>query len=520
MGSMHDKIGYFERKREQLRQGGGLQAIEKQHAQGKLTARERIDKLFDPGSFVELNIFTKSQATALGMDQKETPADGVIIGYGKINGRQSCIFASDFTVIAGTLGEAHSKKVGKIADWAAQMRVPLIGLFDSTGARLQEAEPLLRPWTEVFYKVASSSGVIPQIAAIMGPCAAGTGYGPSMMDFIFMVKGTSYMWLGGPRLTQAATSELRGDAELGGTEVVCQISGGADLAAENDDDCLEKIKKLLSFLPQNCDEMPPMLPITDDPDRVEEALAEILPPASDDPYNMYDIIHRLVDNKEFFEIKPEFAPNIIVGFCRFAGRSVGLIANQPEVLTGFIDVDASDKAARFIQFCDCFNIPIVILLDCPAFVVGKEHEYKGILRHGAKLVYTTCTSTVPKISIGIRKCYGASMFALGARTTGADFFFAWPSAEVTLMSPKSASAIVFHKEIAGSPNPIAKRREMEQLYRDTYINLENMAGNIRYDLVDDIIDPRCTRKIIIKALEFAAGKKMTLPAKKHGNPPM
>ena len=520
MSSMHDKIAYFEQRREQLKLGGGLQAIEKQHAQGKLTARERIDKLFDPGSFVELNIFTKSQATALGMDKKETPADGMIIGYGKINGRLCCVFASDFTVIAGTLGEAHSKKVAKIADWAAQMRVPLLALFDSTGARIQEAEPLLRPWTEVFYKVASCSGVIPQIAAIMGPCAAGTGYGPSMMDFIFMVKDTSYMWLGGPRLTRAATSELRSDEELGGAEAVCQISGGADLATENDEDCLEKIKRLLSYLPQNCDEMPPISLATDDPDRLDEGLADILPSDSDEPYNMYDIICRVVDNGDFFEIKPEFARNIIVGFCRFNGRPVGLIANQPEVLTGFIDVDAADKAARFIQFCDCFNIPIVVLLDCPAFVVGKEHEYRGILRHGAKLVYATCVATVPKICIGIRKCYGASMFALAARTTGADFFFTWPTAEVSLMSPKSASAIVFHNEIMRSPDPIAKRRELEQLYRNTYVNLENMAGNIRYDLVDDIIDPRCTRKVIIKALEFTASKKITLPPKKHGNPPM
>ena len=509
-------------RRTEIRQMGGEVNIKKQHAKGKMTARERIDYLFDPGTFTELGMFVKSQIKSFDMKDRQTPADGVVIGHGQIDGRDVCIYATDFTVLAGSAGESHSKKIANLIGLAGRLRVPVIGLLDSAGARLHEGTALSRPFNEIFINQSKYSGVVPQIQLLMGPCAAGQGYSPMLSDFLIMVRNTSWMWLGGPRLTQEAVKQDI-DAEVGSADYCMKYGGQCDVVAENDQDALDKAKILLSYIPQNWEELPPSIPCDDPADRKEESLLDILPEDRRFTYDMHEIIEKIVDKDSFYEIKKGFACNIITGFCRLGGKTIGLIANNPDELGGVLENDSSDKYYRFMVFCDAFNIPILTLVDTPAFVVGSEWEKEGILRHGAKLLYAYANATVPKISMIIRRSYGGGNVVMGSKTLGADFSFVWPTAEISIMGPESAASIIWYKELQeskGKPEFVEILEKKRQEYHEKYINPFTLAANYRYDFIDDIIDPRESREVLIRAFEMAKNKKAEMPQRKHGNPPV
>ena len=517
MKTVADKLQELIEREAQIKGMGGPQAVEKQHKSGKLTARQRLDIFFDPGTFRETDIFVKHRCVNFGMEKVEIPADGVITGFGRVNGRPVFAFAQDFTSRAGSLGEMHSRKICKVMDLALKAGVPFVGLNDSGGARIQEGVDSLSAYGQIFYRNAIASGVIPQISAIMGPTAGGAVYSPAMTDYVFMVKNTSYMFITGPDVIKSVTGEEITFEDLGGAMAHNMKSGVAHFACENDEDCLEQIKTLLSFLPNNNMEDPPISPCADPVTREEAALDSIVP---DDPrasYDMYDVIRAIVDNGDFFEPHQYYALNMIVAFARLNGRPVGIIANQPQVLAGCLDVDAADKATRFIRFCDAFNIPLLTIADVPGYLPGSEQEHRGIIRHGAKLLWCYSEATVPKLTLITRKDYGGSYLAMCSRDLGADMVFAWPTAEIAVMGASGAANVIFRKEIKAAPDPEAKRLEIIANYENLLYNPYIAASR---GFVDQVIHPRETRSRLIEALEVLASKRETLPAKKHGNIPV
>jgi propionyl-CoA carboxylase beta chain len=511
------KIQKLREMREQAQAGGGPARIERQHAKGKLTARERIEGLLDPGSFRELDQFVAHRTVGFGIEDQKYLSDSVVTGWGKIDGRLVYIFSQDFTVFGGSLGEVHAEKVCKIMDLAMKNGAPVIGLNDSGGARIQEGVVSLAAYAYVFLRNVLASGVVPQISAIMGPCAGGAVYSPAMTDFILMVKETSFMHITGPDVIKAVTREEVSSEELGGAMVHNSKSGVAHFAAEDEEDCLYQIRKLLSFLPQNNMEDPPFVPTDDPPERMDEALDNLVPENPNKPYNMKDVIRRVVDDGDFFEVQEHWAGSIIVGFARLGGTSVGIVAQQPMILAGVLDIDSSTKAGRFVRFCDCFNIPILTFEDVPGFLPGVAQEHGGIIRNGAKLLYAYCEATVPKITIITRKAYGGAYDVMSSKHIRGDISYAWPSAEIAVMGPDGAVNIIFRKQLAEAEDVEAERARLVREYRDTFANPYVAAAR---GYIDDVIEPRETRPRLIEALQMLQNKRDTNPPKKHGNIPL
>lgn len=509
MATVQEKIDQMNAKKAHIRLGGGAARIEKQHAKGKYTARERLEKLFDEGTFVELDMFMKHRCTNFGQEKKDMPADGVVTGYGTVDGRLVYAYAQDFTVSGGALGEKHAHKIWKVMDLAMKMGAPCIGINDSGGARIQEAVDALSGYGGIFYRNTAASGVIPQISVIMGPCAGGAVYSPAITDFIFMVKNTSQMFITGPAVIKSVTAEEVTAEELGGAVTHNSRSGVAHFACENEDDCLAKIRELLSYLPSNNMEDAPSVEPTDDPDRQDESLNTVVPDNPNMPYDMKDVIRSIVDNGEFFEVQELFATNVIIGYARMDGRVVGIVANQPNVMAGCLDVDASDKAARFVRFCDAFNIPLLTLVDVPGFLPGVDQEHNGIIRHGAKMLYAYSEATVPKVTVITRKAYGGSYIAMCCRELGADQVMAWPTSEIAVMGPAGAANIIFRKD----PDKEAKTQEYIDEFATPYVAAER-------GYVDMVIEPKETRLLVITAFNALASKREVGPAKKHGNIPL
>lgn len=517
MSKKSQKMKDLEEREARIRAMGGQEQIQKQHEAGKLTARERIDLLFDAGTFQELDLFVRHRCTDFGMPETEIPADGVITGHGKVNGRVTMAFSQDFTSRAGTLGQMHAMKICKVMDLALKVGAPIVGFNDSGGARIQEGVDSLSGYGNIFFRNSLASGVIPQISAIMGPTAGGAVYSPAMTDWVFMTKKNSYMFITGPEVIKSVTGEEIDFESLGGTMTHNTKSGVAHFACESDADSIEKIKRLLSYLPSNNMEDPPVVDTGDDPERIDEGLDTILPEDPRKMYDMKDVIYSLVDNGEILEPHEHYARNIIVCFARMGGQTVGIIANQPKVLAGCLDVDASDKATRFIRFCDAFNIPLITIADVPGYLPGKEQEWRGIIRHGAKLLWCYSEATVPKITLVTRKDYGGSYLAMCSRDLGADIVLAWPTAEIAVMGAEGATNIIFRKEIQAAKDPDAEREEKIQEYRNLFSNPYIAAAR---GYVDAVIRPRETRPRIIKALEMLKTKQESRPQKKHGNIPV
>ncbi|GAE89052.1 acyl-CoA carboxylase subunit beta [Acetivibrio straminisolvens] len=512
-----DKIGLLREKLAQVEQGGGAEKIAKQHDAGKMTARERIEALFDENSFVEIDTFVETRSIDFDMQKKKVAGDGVVTGYGSINGRLVFVSSQDFTVIGGSLGEMHAAKITKVMDMAMKMGAPFISINDSGGARIEEGIDALKGFGDIFYRNTLASGVIPQISVIMGPCAGGAVYSPAITDFIFMVDKTSQMFITGPQVIKSVTGEDVTFEKLGGAETHNSVSGVAHFRSSNEKECIEQIKKLISYLPDNNLSDVPIVPSPDDMNRINDNLANIIPEDSNKPYDMMDIITSVVDNGDFFEIQKHFAQNIIIGFGRMNGGTVGIIANQPKFYAGVLDVNSSDKAARFVRFCDAFNIPIITFTDVPGYLPGVGQEHNGVIRHGAKLLYSFSEATVPKINVIVRKAYGGAYIAMNSKHLGADMVFAWPSAEIAVMGPEGAANIIFKKDIAAADDPMEARRRLIQEYRDKFSN-PYVAASRGY--VDDVIDPATTRIRLISALEMLASKRENRPAKKHGNIPL
>jgi len=512
-----DKLTELRNQKQKIEQGGGEAKIEKQHAAGKMTARERLKKLFDPDSFIEVDAFVETRSIEFDMQKKKVLGDGVVTGYGSIDGRLVFASSQDFTVIGGSLGEMHAKKITKVMDMAMKMGAPFISINDSGGARIEEGIDALSGFGDIFFRNTLASGVIPQISVIMGPCAGGAVYSPAITDFVFMVEKTSQMFITGPQVIKAVTGEDVTFEQLGGADTHNSKSGVAHFKCSNEDECIEYIKKLLSFLPDNNLSDPPYYQTEDDLNRIAEELDEIIPDEANKPYDMKDIICRVLDNGDFFEIQKHFAQNIIIGFGRMNGSTVGIIANQPKYLAGSLDVNSSDKAARFVRFCDAFNIPVITFTDVPGYLPGVDQEHNGIIRHGAKLLYAFSEATVPKINVIVRKAYGGAYIAMNSKHLGADMVFAWPSAEIAVMGPDGAANIIFRKEISESDNPIETRNQKIQEYREKFSN-PYIAASRGY--VDDVIEPATTRARIISALEMLASKRENRPSKKHGNIPL
>ena len=510
---MHDIIHQLEQKREQARLGGGQKRIDAQHAKGKLTARERIELFLDPDSFEEWDMFKEHRCTDFGMENQSLPGDGVVTGYGTVNGRLVFVFSQDFTVLGGSLSETHAEKICKIMDQAMKVGAPVIGLNDSGGARIQEGVAALGGYADVFLRNVMASGVIPQISMIMGPCAGGAVYSPSMTDFIFMVKDSSYMFVTGPDVVKTVTHEEVTAEELGGAVTHTSKSGVADLAFENDVEALLMLRRLINFLPSNNKEKPPVQPTLDSADRLDHSLDTLVPANPNQPYDMKELIIKTVDDCDFFEIQPDYAKNIIVGFGRMEGRTVGIVANQPLVLAGCLDIKSSIKAARFVRFCDAFNIPVVTFVDVPGFMPGTSQEYGGIIKHGAKLLYAYAECTVPKVTVITRKAYGGAYDVMSSKHLRGDVNFAWPSAEIAVMGPKGAVEIIFREE----KNDPAKLAEREAEYKAKFAN-PFVAGARGF--IDDVIMPNETRKRICRSLAMLKDKDITNPWRKHGNIPL
>lgn len=504
-------------KNEKVKLGGGEKAIEKQHSNNKLTARERIEKLLDESSFVEVDAFVEHRCVNFGMEKKQIPGEGVVTGYGTIDGRLVYIYAQDFTVIGGSLGEMHAAKIVKIQEMAMKVGAPIIGINDSGGARIQEGVDALSGYAKIFYNNTIASGVIPQISVILGPCAGGAVYSPALMDFIFMVQNTSKMFITGPNVIETVTGEKVSAEKLGGAMTHNSVSGVAHFLDDSEEECFERIKKLISFLPQNNLEITPAIEVQDNINRRDEILNDIIPENPNKAYDMKDIIFTLADNREFLEYQPCFAQNIITGFIRLNGKSVGVIASQPKVLAGCLDINASDKAARFIRTCDAFNIPLLTLMDVPGFLPGTHQEYGGIIRHGAKMLYAYSEASVPKVTVITRKAYGGSYIAMSCKELGADMVFAWPTAEIAVMGPEGAANIIFKKEIAEAEDQGAKRKEKIEEYRNQVANPYTAAAR---GYVDSVIEPAETRKRIISSFDMLMGKRVLRPEKKHGNIPL
>lgn len=513
---MYDKINELYERKRTIELGGGDERIEKQHEKGKLTARERIDLLLDEGTFVELSPFIKHRTTDFGMDKQEGPGDGVVTGYGKVHGKPVYLFSQDFTVFGGALGEMHALKIANVMDLAAKNGAPFIGLNDSGGARIQEGVVSLDGYGQIFYRNAIYSGVIPQISVILGPCAGGAVYSPAITDFVFMTDKTSQMFITGPKVIETVTGEKISSEDLGGSKVHNTISGNAHFRGATEEEVLEQVRQLLTYLPQNNEEKTPIAALEETSDERPD-LADIVPFEAIRPYDIRRVIEQVVDTDSFLEVQAEFARNIVVGFARIKGETVGLICNQPKVMAGGLDIDSSDKAARFIRFCDSFNIPLITFEDVTGFFPGIKQEHGGIIRHGAKILYAYSEATVPKLTVILRKAYGGAYVALNSKSIGADVVFAWPNAEIAVMGPNGAANIIFAREIAGSADPEATRAEKIEEYREKFANPYVAAS---MGMVDDVIDPRDTRIKLIQALEMMRTKKEERPKKKHGNIPL
>jgi acetyl-CoA carboxylase carboxyltransferase component len=493
------------------------EAAEKQHNRGKLTARERIEALLDPDSFIELDAFAVHRSSNFGLDKRKPLGDGVITGHGTIDDRPVCVFAQDFTVFGGSLGEVFAEKICKLMDLALRMGVPCIGINDSGGARIQEGVVALGGYAEIFYRNVMSSGVIPQLSLIAGPCAGGAVYSPIMTDFISMVKGIGQMYITGPDVIRSVTGEEVGFEDLGGADIHNSRSGVAHFVAENEEEGFEQIRTLLSFLPSNNMENPPYLPPEDDPFRPTDELQTLVPDSPRRPYDMHTAIEAIFDDGIFFEVQPLWARNIMIGFARLDGHSVGVVANQPMYLAGTLDIDSSIKGARFVRFCDSFNIPLVTLVDVPGFLPGTQQEYGGIIRHGAKLLYAYCEATVPKLTVITRKAYGGAYDVMASKHIRADFNFAWPTAEIAVMGVDAAVRIIFRKELAEAEDPQARHAELSADYQERFANPYAAAER---GYIDAVIEPQETRSALVKALRLARSKRQSLPSRKHGNIPL
>ena len=511
------KIEELRRLREESHRGGGAARIKRQRDKGKMTAHERIDLLLDKGSFREMDAFVVHEETNFGMAEKQILGDSVVTGWGTINGRLVYVFSQDFTVFGGSLGLAHAQKVVKVMDMALKNGAPIIGLNDSGGARIQEGVDSLGGYAEIFLRNTLASGVVPQLSAIMGPCAGGAVYSPALTDFIFMVKDTSHMFITGPDVVKTVTGEEVTFEELGGAMTHNARSGVAHMAANSEADCLYLMRELLSYLPSNNMEDPPVKPTKDDPLRTETALDSLVPDSANKPYDIKDAIHLIMDDGEFFEIHEHFAQNIVVGFARLGGHSVGIIANQPMVLAGVLDINASEKAGRFVRFCDAFNIPLIVFEDVPGFLPGLDQEYGGIIRHGAKLLYAFCEATVPKITVVTRKAYGGAYCVMNSKHIRADLNLAWPTAEIAVMGPEGAVNIIFRRDLAEADDPEQRREELVAEYRERFANPYTAAQK---GYIDDVIEPHETRPRLINALNMLQNKRDDNPPKKHGNIPL
>jgi propionyl-CoA carboxylase beta chain len=512
-----EQIEKLKQLREEALLGGGKDRIDEQHDKGKLTARERIDQFLDPASFTEIGAFITHKCTHFGMDKKKFLGDGVVTGYGKVNGRLVYVFAHDFTVIGGTLGHAFAEKVCRLMETAMRNGAPIVGLADSGGARIQEGVESLAGYADIFLRNTLASGVVPQISVIMGPCAGGAVYSPALTDFIFMVDKTSYMFITGPQVIKATTYEDVTQEDLGGAATHSTRSGVCHFAMPDEESCLKMVAALLSYLPQNNMEDPPFVPTTDPADRADESLNTIIPDNPKESYEMYDVIKSVVDDRQFLEVHANYARNIIVGFGRLGGRSVGIVANQPMAQAGCLDIEASKKGARFVRFCDAFNIPIITFEDVPGFLPGTSQEYGGIIVHGAKLIYAYCEATVPRVTVITRKAYGGAYCVMSSKHVRCDINYAWPSAEIAVMGPDGAVNIVFRKELKEAENAAEAKQKLVEEYRDKFAS-PYIAAQMGY--VDEVIEPRETRKKLITALEMLQNKRDTNPSKKHGNIPL
>jgi propionyl-CoA carboxylase beta chain len=510
---MQEILRQLEEMREAARGGGGERRVQAQHAKGKLTARERFELLFDAGSFEEWDMFVEHRSTDFGMAEQKVPGDGVVTGYGTVNGRLVFAFSQDFTVFGGALSEAHAEKICKIMDQAMEVGAPVIGLNDSGGARIQEGVASLAGYAEVFQRNVLASGVVPQVSLIMGPCAGGAVYSPAMTDFIFMVKDSSYMFVTGPDVVKTVTHEAVSQEELGGAVTHTTRSGVADLAFENDVEALLQLRRFIDFLPASNREKPPMRPSWDGPDREELSLDTLIPALPNKPYDMRELIEKVVDEGDFFELQPAYARNIIIGFARMEGSTIGIVANQPLVLAGCLDIDSSRKAARFVRFCDCFNIPIVTFVDVPGFLPGTAQEFGGIIKHGAKLLFAFAEATVPKVTVITRKAYGGAYDVMSSKHLRGDVNFAWPSAEIAVMGPKGAVEIIFRSDIGDAAKLEARTEEYRRKFANPFV-----AGSRGF--IDDVIMPHGTRRRLCRSLAMLREKHLTNPWKKHANIPL
>ena len=515
--SLEEKLNQLEQMRAEAQLGGGEKRIDAQHKKGKLTARERIELFVDPNSFEEFDMFVTHRSSDFGLAEQKILGDGVVTGCGKVNGRKVFIFSQDFTVFGGSLSEAHAEKICKIMEMAMKVGAPVIGLNDSGGARIQEGVVSLGGYADIFLLNTLASGVVPQISVILGPCAGGAVYSPAITDFIFMTKGTSYMFVTGPNVVKTVTHEQVTSEELGGANVHSSKSGVSHFACENEADAIAKLKQLLRYIPQNNLEDPPTSECTDPFDREDEQLNHIVPENPNQPYDMKEVIGGIVDKGSFFEVHEDYAQNIIVGFAHLGGRSIGIIANQPSVMAGVLDIDSSIKGARFIRFCDAFNIPILTFEDVPGFLPGVAQEHGGIIKNGAKLLYAYCEATVPKVTVITRKAYGGAYDVMNSKHVRGDMNYAWPTAEIAVMGPKGAVEIIFKKDIADAKDPEAKIQQMTDDYREKFAN-PYIAASRGY--VDDVIEPKTTRTRLIRAFEMLETKQDSNPPKKHGNIPL
>jgi acetyl-CoA carboxylase carboxyltransferase component len=514
---MSERLEDLVRRRQEALHAGAPHAVERQHAKGKMTARERIDYLLDEGSFQELDMLARHRAHGMGMDDNRPYTDGVITGFGTIDGRRVGVFSQDFTVFGGALGEVFAEKIHKVMDLATSVGVPVVGLNDGAGARIQEGVVSLASYGGIFYRNVAASGVVPQISVIMGPCAGGAVYSPAMTDFIFMVRESSHMFITGPDVVKTVTGEEVTLEQLGGAMSHATKSGVATFVAGDEKACLDEVRYLLGFLPSNNLEEPPFVETGDDPSRTTPELAGLMPATPNQPYDMKKVIAAIVDGGDFFEYFPHWAMNLVCGFARLGGQVVGIVGNQPQVLAGVLDIDSSEKGARFVRTCDSFNIPLVTFVDVPGFMPGTDQEYGGIIRHGAKLLYAYCEATVPRIQVITRKAYGGAYVVMNSKSIGADLAFAWPSAELAVMGPQGAVEILYRRELAEATDPIARRSELVEDYTARYAN-PYLAAERGY--VDDVIDPADTRKVLCQSLQLLRTKREELPKRKHGNVPL
>ena len=518
--AIEEKIKQLLEKRELAKLGGGQKRIDSQHKKNKLTARERIDLLLDEGSFEEFDMFVTHRCTDFGIENEKYMSDGVVTGYGTIDGRLVYVFSQDFTVFGGSLSEMYAKKICKVMDQAMKMGAPVIGINDSGGARIQEGVQSLAGYAEIFQRNIMASGVIPQLSAIFGPCAGGAVYSPALTDFIIMSKTNSYMFVTGPKVVKTVTGEVVTDDELGGAMVHGSKSGVSHFVAEDEQEGILLLRKLLSYLPSNNLEDPPVVPCMDPIDRLEESLNEIIPDNPNKPYDVKDVIHSIADNNEFLEVARHYAPNIVTGYARFNGMSVGIVANQPNYLAGVLDINASRKAARFVRFCDAFNIPILTLVDVPGFLPGTAQEYGGIIVHGAKLLFAYGEATVPKVTVILRKAYGGAYDVMSSKHLRGDINYAWPSAEIAVMGPKGAIEVLYNKKLAEIQDPAAREEEFRKYEEEYKTKFANPYDAASYGFIDDIIVPRNTRFRVIRAFQALSTKKDINPPKKHSNLPL